>query len=55
MRNWLIKMLGGWTKEEAERYCRGMNHQLQEIVAKHDMQAAWSQVKMERKQGRYQH
>lgn len=55
MRQWLIRRLGGVTMEQHVR----LYHQYLDIIAqfketieRYEMQAAWKQVKMERKQRR---
>lgn len=54
--NWLIRMLGGVPMDEHVHdmllYKRTVEQQLQQVIAKHDMQSAWEQLKIERKMGR---
>jgi hypothetical protein len=56
MRYWLIKKLGGVDKHAFDRLMEVYQRDLEcwkETVERYNLQAAWAQTKLERKQRRY--
>ena len=49
MKEWLIHLLGGYTKRDYAEYAKYTSSLLNATIELHNMQAAWAQVKQQHK------